>query len=87
MAMEKRGQMKPSWIPIQKMMKANAVSTEISCRSAHKIHNANHMEDDNGDLDTPINYSLKYSDEQLNSVDKAQARMKGGQGLSSLMMK
>ncbi len=25
------------------------------------------MEDDNGDLDTPINYSLKYSDEQLNS--------------------
>ncbi|XP_066567701.1 adenomatous polyposis coli protein isoform X4 [Amia ocellicauda] len=34
---------------------------------AHKIHSANHMEDNDGDLDTPINYSLKYSDEQLNS--------------------
>lgn len=35
---------------------------------AHKIRSANHMEDDDdADLDTPINYSLKYSDEQLNS--------------------
>ncbi|KAK1883827.1 Adenomatous polyposis coli protein [Dissostichus eleginoides] len=35
---------------------------------AHKIRSANHMaDDDGGELDTPINYSLKYSDEQLNS--------------------
>ncbi|XP_041087635.1 adenomatous polyposis coli protein-like isoform X2 [Polyodon spathula] len=34
---------------------------------AHKIHSANHMEDNDGEMDTPINYSLKYSDEQLNS--------------------
>ncbi|KAJ0015634.1 hypothetical protein NQD34_009254 [Periophthalmus magnuspinnatus] len=35
---------------------------------AHKIRSANHMTDDDGaELDTPINYSLKYSDEQLNS--------------------
>ncbi|XP_041825961.1 adenomatous polyposis coli protein isoform X2 [Melanotaenia boesemani] len=35
---------------------------------AHKIRSANHMADDDGaELDTPINYSLKYSDEQLNS--------------------
>ncbi|XP_024116935.1 adenomatous polyposis coli protein [Oryzias melastigma] len=35
---------------------------------AHKIRSANHMaEDDGAELDTPINYSLKYSDEQLNS--------------------
>lgn len=35
---------------------------------AHKIRSANHMGDDDGaELDTPINYSLKYSDEQLNS--------------------
>lgn len=35
---------------------------------AHKIRSANHMaDDDNAELDTPINYSLKYSDEQLNS--------------------
>ncbi|CAL9682006.1 unnamed protein product [Knipowitschia caucasica] len=34
---------------------------------AHKIRSANHMDDDGAELDTPINYSLKYSDEQLNS--------------------
>ncbi|KAM9329021.1 adenomatous polyposis coli protein [Gastrophryne carolinensis] len=34
---------------------------------AHKIHSANHMDDNDTELDTPINYSLKYSDEQLNS--------------------
>ncbi|KAK5612530.1 hypothetical protein CRENBAI_012306 [Crenichthys baileyi] len=35
---------------------------------AHKIRSANHMADDDcAELDTPINYSLKYSDEQLNS--------------------
>ncbi|KAM6037250.1 adenomatous polyposis coli protein-like isoform 2-T2 [Chlamydotis macqueenii] len=34
---------------------------------AHKIHSANHMDDNDEELDTPINYSLKYSDEQLNS--------------------
>ncbi|XP_010180048.1 PREDICTED: LOW QUALITY PROTEIN: adenomatous polyposis coli protein-like [Mesitornis unicolor] len=34
---------------------------------AHKIHSANRMDDNDEELDTPINYSLKYSDEQLNS--------------------
>ncbi|KAG7262503.1 hypothetical protein CRUP_019884, partial [Coryphaenoides rupestris] len=35
---------------------------------AHKIHSANSMADAaDAELDTPINYSLKYSDEQLHS--------------------
>lgn len=42
---------------------------------AHKIRSANHMADDDGaELDTPINYSLKYSDEQLNSGRQSPSR-------------
>ncbi|XP_053330274.1 adenomatous polyposis coli protein [Spea bombifrons] len=64
----KRGQVKPS---------AEAYSEEDDGKVchygqypaglAHKIHSANHMDDNDTELDTPINYSLKYSDEQLNS--------------------
>ncbi|KAM5330829.1 adenomatous polyposis coli protein isoform 7-T9 [Glossophaga mutica] len=64
----KRGQMKPS-------IESYSEDDESKCCSygqypadlAHKIHSANHMDDNDGELDTPINYSLKYSDEQLNS--------------------
>ncbi|XP_068277966.1 adenomatous polyposis coli protein-like isoform X2 [Nyctibius grandis] len=64
----KRGQMKPS-------IDSYLEDDESKFRSygqypadlAHKIHSANHMDDNDEDLDTPINYSLKYSDEQLNS--------------------
>uniref|UniRef100_A0A8C5G4S2 Adenomatous polyposis coli N-terminal dimerisation domain-containing protein n=1 Tax=Gouania willdenowi TaxID=441366 RepID=A0A8C5G4S2_GOUWI len=41
---------------------------------AHKIRSANHMDDDGAELDTPINYSLKYSDEQLNSGRQSPSR-------------
>ncbi|TRZ03658.1 hypothetical protein DNTS_002853, partial [Danionella cerebrum] len=64
----KRGQMKPSVDSYSEDEEAKCcVYRKYPADLAHKIHNANHMEDDNGDLDTPINYSLKYSDEQLNS--------------------
>uniref|UniRef100_A0A8C1B4E3 APC regulator of WNT signaling pathway n=3 Tax=Cyprinus carpio TaxID=7962 RepID=A0A8C1B4E3_CYPCA len=64
----KRGQMKPSVDSYSEDDEAKCcVYRKYPADLAHKIHNANHMEDDNGDLDTPINYSLKYSDEQLNS--------------------
>ncbi|XP_074934118.1 adenomatous polyposis coli protein-like isoform X4 [Phalacrocorax aristotelis] len=64
----RRGQMKPS-------IESYSEDDESKFRSygqypadlAHKIHSANHMEDNDEELDTPINYSLKYSDEQLNS--------------------
>ncbi|XP_069557042.1 adenomatous polyposis coli protein [Brachyistius frenatus] len=45
---------------------------------AHKIRSANHMADDDGaELDTPINYSLKYSDEQLNSGRQSPSHRSG----------
>ncbi|GAA6107689.1 adenomatous polyposis coli protein [Tachysurus ichikawai] len=64
----KRGQMKPSVDSYSEDDEGKwCVYRKYPADLAHKIHNANHMEDDDGDLDTPINYSLKYSDEQLNS--------------------
>ncbi|XP_010901405.1 adenomatous polyposis coli protein isoform X1 [Esox lucius] len=64
----KRGQMKPSVDSYSEDDDGKCcVYRKYPADLAHKIHNANHMEDDNGEVDTPINYSLKYSDEQLNS--------------------
>ncbi|KAM6985880.1 adenomatous polyposis coli protein [Aplochiton taeniatus] len=64
----KRGQMKPSVDSYSEDDEAKCcVYRKYPADLAHKIHNANHMEDDDGEVDTPINYSLKYSDEQLNS--------------------
>ncbi|XP_062340352.1 adenomatous polyposis coli protein isoform X1 [Osmerus eperlanus] len=64
----KRGQMKPSVDSYSEDDEGKCcVYRKYPADLAHKIYNANHMEDDDGDLDTPINYSLKYSDEQLNS--------------------
>ncbi|KAL4660892.1 adenomatous polyposis coli protein-like isoform X1 [Arapaima gigas] len=62
----KRGQMKPS-VDSYSEEEGKGVYKKYPADLAHKIHSANHMDDDNGDMDTPINYSLKYSDEQLNS--------------------
>nr|XP_015193210.1 PREDICTED: adenomatous polyposis coli protein isoform X2 [Lepisosteus oculatus] len=64
----KRGQMKPSVDSYSEDDEGKFCSYgKYPADLAHKIHSANHMEDNDGDLDTPINYSLKYSDEQLNS--------------------
>ncbi|XP_021458712.2 adenomatous polyposis coli protein [Oncorhynchus mykiss] len=64
----KRGQMKPSVDSYSEDDEGKCcVYRKYPADLAHKIHNANHMEDDDGEVDTPINYSLKYSDEQLNS--------------------
>ncbi|XP_041754884.2 adenomatous polyposis coli protein-like isoform X1 [Coregonus clupeaformis] len=64
----KRGQMKPSVDTYSEDDEGKCcVYRKYPADLAHKIHNANHMEDDDGEVDTPINYSLKYSDEQLNS--------------------
>ncbi|XP_051542310.1 adenomatous polyposis coli protein isoform X2 [Myxocyprinus asiaticus] len=64
----KRGQMKPSADLYSEDDEGKCcIYRKYPADLAHKIHNANHMEDDDGDVDTPINYSLKYSDEQLNS--------------------
>ncbi|KAL0965803.1 hypothetical protein UPYG_G00285920 [Umbra pygmaea] len=64
----KRGQMKPSVDSYSEDDDGKCcVYRKYPADLAHKIHNANHMEDDDGEVDTPINYSLKYSDEQLNS--------------------
>ncbi|KAI1905289.1 hypothetical protein AGOR_G00014570 [Albula goreensis] len=63
----KRGQMKPSIDSYSEDEGKCCIYRKYPADLAHKIHSANHMEDDGGDLDTPINYSLKYSDEQLNS--------------------
>ncbi|KAJ8385513.1 hypothetical protein AAFF_G00185490 [Aldrovandia affinis] len=64
---DKRGQMKPSIDSYSEDEGKCCIYRKYPADLAHKIHSANHMEDDDGDLDTPINYSLKYSDEQLNS--------------------
>uniref|UniRef100_K7G530 APC regulator of WNT signaling pathway n=1 Tax=Pelodiscus sinensis TaxID=13735 RepID=K7G530_PELSI len=64
----KRGQMKPSIESYSEDDESKFCSYgQYPADLAHKIHSANHMDDNEGELDTPINYSLKYSDEQLNS--------------------
>ncbi|XP_068430841.1 adenomatous polyposis coli protein [Clinocottus analis] len=67
-----RGKTKPSAEPFYSSDENAAnkccVYRKYPADLAHKIRSANHMaDDDGGELDTPINYSLKYSDEQLNS--------------------
>uniref|UniRef100_A0A673AQT7 APC regulator of WNT signaling pathway n=1 Tax=Sphaeramia orbicularis TaxID=375764 RepID=A0A673AQT7_9TELE len=67
-----RGKTKPSAEPFYSSDESGAnkccVYRKYPADLAHKIRSANHMADDDGaELDTPINYSLKYSDEQLNS--------------------
>ncbi|XP_032873320.1 adenomatous polyposis coli protein isoform X4 [Amblyraja radiata] len=64
----KRGQMKPSIESYSEDDESKFCNYEkYPADLANKIHNANHLEDNDAELDTPINYSLKYSDEQLNS--------------------
>ncbi|XP_058394537.1 adenomatous polyposis coli protein isoform X4 [Diceros bicornis minor] len=64
----KRGQMKPSIESYSEDDESKFCSYgQYPADLAHKIHSANHMDDNDGEVDTPINYSLKYSDEQLNS--------------------
>ncbi|XP_051854312.1 adenomatous polyposis coli protein isoform X1 [Antechinus flavipes] len=64
----KRGQMKPSIESYSGDDESKFCSYgQYPADLAHKIHSANHMDDNDEELDTPINYSLKYSDEQLNS--------------------
>ncbi|XP_010279820.1 PREDICTED: adenomatous polyposis coli protein-like, partial [Phaethon lepturus] len=64
----KRGQMKPSIESYSEDDESKFCSYgQYPADLAHKIHSANHMDDNVEELDTPINYSLKYSDEQLNS--------------------
>ncbi|KAM8793320.1 adenomatous polyposis coli protein-like isoform 2-T2 [Eudromia elegans] len=64
----KRGQIKPSIESYSEDDESKFCSYgQYPADLAHKIHSANHMDDNDGELDTPINYSLKYSDEQLNS--------------------
>ncbi|RVE66211.1 hypothetical protein OJAV_G00124760 [Oryzias javanicus] len=67
-----RGKTKPSSEPFYSSDESGVskccVYRKYPADLAHKIRSANHMaEDDGAELDTPINYSLKYSDEQLNS--------------------
>ncbi|XP_070780518.1 adenomatous polyposis coli protein [Enoplosus armatus] len=67
-----RGKTKPSSEPFyssdENGVNKCCVYRKYPADLAHKIRSANHMADDDGaELDTPINYSLKYSDEQLNS--------------------
>ncbi|XP_069748961.1 adenomatous polyposis coli protein isoform X2 [Narcine bancroftii] len=64
----KRGQMKQSIESYSEDEESKFCNYEkYPADLANKIHNANHLEDNDAELDTPINYSLKYSDEQLNS--------------------
>ncbi|XP_044131875.1 adenomatous polyposis coli protein isoform X2 [Bufo gargarizans] len=64
----KRGQVKPSVEAYSEDEESKFCSYgQYPAGLAHKIHSANHMDDNDTELDTPINYSLKYSDEQLNS--------------------
>ncbi|XP_063820198.1 adenomatous polyposis coli protein isoform X2 [Pseudophryne corroboree] len=64
----KRGQVKPSVESYSEDDESKFCSYgQYPAGLAHKIHSANHMDDNDTELDTPINYSLKYSDEQLNS--------------------
>uniref|UniRef100_A0A8C5LSV9 APC regulator of WNT signaling pathway n=1 Tax=Leptobrachium leishanense TaxID=445787 RepID=A0A8C5LSV9_9ANUR len=63
----KRGQVKPSVESYSEDESKVCSYGQYPAGLAHKIHSANHMDDNDTELDTPINYSLKYSDEQLNS--------------------
>ncbi|OCU02245.1 adenomatous polyposis coli homolog isoform X1 [Xenopus laevis] len=64
----KRGQVKPSVESYSEDDESKFFSYgQYPAGLAHKIQSANHMDDNDTELDTPINYSLKYSDEQLNS--------------------
>ncbi|OCT98539.1 adenomatous polyposis coli homolog isoform X1 [Xenopus laevis] len=64
----KRGQVKPSVESYSEDDESKFFSYgQYPAGLAHKIHSANYMDDNDTELDTPINYSLKYSDEQLNS--------------------
>ncbi|XP_068103432.1 adenomatous polyposis coli protein isoform X2 [Hyperolius riggenbachi] len=64
----KRGQVKPSVESYSEDDEGKFCNYgQYPAGLAHKIHSANHMDDNDTELDTPINYSLKYSDEQLNS--------------------
>ncbi|XP_031177429.1 adenomatous polyposis coli protein isoform X3 [Sander lucioperca] len=74
-----RGKTKPSVEPLYSSDDSAAnkccVYRKYPADLAHKIRSANHMaDDDGGELDTPINYSLKYSDEQLNSGRQSPSR-------------
>ncbi|XP_037122593.1 adenomatous polyposis coli protein isoform X2 [Syngnathus acus] len=68
-----RGKTKPSSEPLYSSDDSGGagrccVYRKYPADLAHKIRSVNHMADDDGaEVDTPINYSLKYSDEQLNS--------------------
>ncbi|KAM9251433.1 adenomatous polyposis coli protein-like [Cariama cristata] len=73
----KRGQMKPSIEYYSEDNESKFCSYgQYPADLAHKIHSANHMDDNDEELDTPINYSLKYSDEQLNSVRQSPSQNK-----------
>lgn len=64
----KRGQVKPSVESYSEDDESKFCNYgQYPAGLAHKIQSANHMDDNDTELDTPINYSLKYSDEQLNS--------------------
>ncbi|CAH2297196.1 adenomatous polyposis coli isoform X1 [Pelobates cultripes] len=63
----KRGQVKPSVESYSEDESKVCSYGQYPAGLAHKIHSANHMDDNDTEFDTPINYSLKYSDEQLNS--------------------
>ncbi|XP_054040030.1 adenomatous polyposis coli protein-like [Rissa tridactyla] len=64
----KRGQMIPSIESYSEDDESKFHSYgQYPANLAYKIHSANHMDDNDEELDTPINYSLKYSDERLNS--------------------
>ncbi|KAM3874001.1 adenomatous polyposis coli protein [Diretmus argenteus] len=77
----KRGQTKPSaadpyYLEDDPDVAKCCVYRKYPADLAFKIRSANHMEDDDeADLDTPINYSLKYSDEQLNSGRQSPSRV------------
>ncbi|KAJ8285236.1 hypothetical protein GJAV_G00024510 [Gymnothorax javanicus] len=77
----KRGQMKPSVDSYSEDDDGKCcIYGKYPADLAHKIHSANHMEDNDGDLDTPINYSLKYSDEQLNSGRQSPSQSESSEG-------
>ncbi|XP_057675062.1 adenomatous polyposis coli protein isoform X2 [Corythoichthys intestinalis] len=77
-----RGKTEPSSEPLYSSDDADrcCVYRKYPADLAHKIRSVNHMEDDDGaEVDTPINYSLKYSDEQLNSGRQSPSRRRGAE--------
>ncbi|XP_077479233.1 adenomatous polyposis coli protein isoform X1 [Stigmatopora argus] len=77
-----RGKTEPSSEPLYSSDDADrcCVYRKYPADLAHKIRSVNHMEDDDGaEVDTPINYSLKYSDEQLNSGRQSPNRRRGAE--------